>query len=142
MSNDPFGQEVVRGPIPPEERETLPSDWVAAVPACSDYKVGQLERAARLYLAGHSCAQCQVKTGVNAESLRGMMADLGLTRSKSESQHVRHLKGRRHVKRLLESPVGYGTEVMCRLTGLGKKAVIGYRRDWKRGVPLTDWTST
>ena len=135
-TNDP-----VKGPIPPDEREPLPDGWLSVYNGF-DYTVAQLERAARLYLAGHSCSDCQVKTGVNAEQLRKILSDLGLIRSMSEAQTVRYLRQRRHVKRLLESPVDYGTAAICRLTGLGKRAVIGYRRDWTRGLPITEWTSS
>jgi len=135
-------KDPVDGPIPPDERDQLPADWLAAAPPHSNYTVDQLQTAARLYLAGHSCTDCQVQTGVNAESLRKLLSALGLVRSKSEAHHVRHLERRRHVKRLLESSVEYGTMAICRLTGLGKRAVIGYRRDWKRGEPITDWSST
>jgi len=129
----------VDGPIPPADRDKLPSGWQDHLPSSRTHTTKQFERGLRLYLAGRSCAQCQVQCGVNAESLRKVLSRMDLTRSAKEAQAVRHLEERRHAARLFERRRRYGPMNVARLVGVDKKTVICWREDWANDVPLLDW---
>jgi hypothetical protein len=130
----------VDGPLPPSERASLPDDWMSHVPPTTDYKVDQVRRALRLYLAGHSCAECQVKTGVNAESLREVLAKMDLTRSRGEALRLKHIQKKRRARDLFEQPRRRENATVARLVGADPKVVGTWRRLWKKDIPVHDWS--
>lgn len=130
---------MISGPIPQDHRQTLPDDVADHLPVSDDHSVDDYVRAVKLYCAGHSCADCEVHTGVNAEVLRALLQDLNLIRSASEAQRVRYLVRRERVRRLFEKK--YRTMSIVRLTGFCRGTIAQYRRQWNDNVPLHEWST-
>ena len=136
-----MSEKSVSGPVPVDQRQSIPDNWREQLPQSDTFTVQQYRRALLCYVAGHSCAQCQVRTGVNAESLRKLVNRLGLTRSRGEAQSVRHLKKRRHACKLFKSPIDRGTVAIARLVDVCKGTIIAWRQQWRQGLPLREWSS-
>jgi len=132
----------IDGPIPKEQRSCLPTDWRTYLPMSDALSVKDYKDAAKLYAAGRSCAECQILTGVNAEVLRQLLSNLGMTRTQAEAMRLKTAEKRRHLKRLLESDRAYGTMNLANLVGVTRGTIIDWRRQWKRGVPLLEWSAS
>lgn len=128
----------VTGPIPPDAREDLPDEVLPHLPLSSSCTVAEFERAMGLYLAGRSCAACEARTGVNAETLRTVLHRAGLMRTPEEAQHVCMLDQRRRARRLFRK--GYPNATVARLVGIDRATAVGYCYDWQRGVPIMEWS--
>ena len=131
----------MQGPIPEDQREELPSDWKRQLPATSDHTVSAWRMALQMYLAGHSCAECETATRIDGESLRSVLADMGLTRSMSDAQSVRHLRKRYHAKRLLEHPHPYRLNSIATLCEVAECTIYAWRDCWEAGIPINDWSA-